>query len=77
MEGMKQGGPHPTREELVLFMRGQLSRVESRTVVRHLLAGCPRCVAVTRPVWWAGEQVRVTGPFQKETRRVRTGGLSR
>lgn len=42
---------HPTPEMLALFMAGQASRAENRLVVRHLLAGCASCVAVTRGIW--------------------------
>lgn len=42
---------HPSPEMLALFMAGQSSRAENRLVVRHLLAGCASCVAVTRGIW--------------------------
>jgi hypothetical protein len=43
---------HPNTEILELFMRGELtSPGERRRLVRHLLAGCPRCLAVTRRCW--------------------------
>ncbi|MFY9820180.1 MAG: hypothetical protein WAM82_02290 [Thermoanaerobaculia bacterium] len=35
------------------FLSGEAASPEVRTVVRHLLAGCPQCVAVTRPAWGA------------------------
>jgi tetratricopeptide (TPR) repeat protein len=35
---------HFPRETIELFFRGKLSREETREVVRHLLARCPRCV---------------------------------
>ena len=41
---------HPAPAALQRFLRGEASRAEVRTVVRHLLAGCPECVAVTRPM---------------------------
>jgi hypothetical protein len=46
---------HPTAEELESFMRGELKRPAVSTLVRHLLTGCPRCVAVTRRLWNLGE----------------------
>ena len=54
MQGMKQGGSHPTRAELEGFMRGELRRPQARGVVRHLLTGCPECLAVTRHCWALG-----------------------
>jgi len=37
-------------------MRGELPREEARVVVRHLLTGCPQCLAVTRRAWARGDQ---------------------
>jgi hypothetical protein len=42
---------HPRPIVLLRFLRGEAADVERCAVVRHLLAGCPECVAVTRPVW--------------------------
>jgi len=39
---------HPPPAALQRFMQGEASRGEVRAIVRHLLAGCPECVAVTR-----------------------------
>lgn len=44
-------GEHPHPGLLERFMRGDVRGAEKRQVVRHLLAGCPRCVAVTRRIW--------------------------
>jgi hypothetical protein len=41
---------HLAPAELERFLRGEASRDEARPVVRHLLAGCPECAAVMRPV---------------------------
>lgn len=46
---------HPTESDLERFLRGDLTRAENRRVVRHLLTGCPSCVAVTRAVWRLGD----------------------
>ena len=46
---------HPADRQLERFMRGELPREEVPAVVRHLLAGCPQCVAVTRRVWARGD----------------------
>jgi len=46
---------HPKPDVLQRFMRGEASRGEARAVVRHLLTGCPECLAVTRPVWGLAE----------------------
>jgi hypothetical protein len=51
----KHPDTHPAIELLELFMRGELtSPGERRRLVRHLLTGCPRCVAVTRRGWVPG-----------------------
>jgi tetratricopeptide (TPR) repeat protein len=42
---------HPDPGLLERFLSGRVAAVESRRIVRHLLAGCPSCVAVTRRVW--------------------------
>lgn len=42
---------HPDLRLLERFMRNELQGQERRTVVRHLLAGCPQCVSVTRQIW--------------------------
>ena len=42
---------HPQPELLLRFLRGEASRSERRAIVRHLLAGCRQCAAVTRPIW--------------------------
>ena len=39
--------PEPVKLE-ILFAGGGLARDDLREVVRHLLAGCPRCVAIAR-----------------------------
>jgi hypothetical protein len=41
----------PSEERLERFMRGMLPRAEVAAVVRHLLTGCPLCLAVTRELW--------------------------
>jgi hypothetical protein len=46
---------HPSVEELEGLMRGELKRLAVSVLVRHLLSGCPRCVAVTRRLWNLGE----------------------
>jgi tetratricopeptide (TPR) repeat protein len=44
-------GHHPDRGLLERFMHDDVAAPERRRVVRHLLTGCPLCVAVTRRVW--------------------------
>ncbi|HVS00909.1 MAG TPA: hypothetical protein VMW27_30090, partial [Thermoanaerobaculia bacterium] len=51
MEKTRAGEGHPKQDTLLRFLRGEASGAERRSVVRHLLTGCPECVAVTRPVW--------------------------
>lgn len=46
---------HPEPAELRRFLRGEASGAEARALVRHLLAGCPQCLKVTRPLWKLGE----------------------
>lgn len=50
----KEGHPEPA--VLERLMRGELRRPEMRGVVRHLLTGCPKCIAVTRGFWERGER---------------------
>ena len=46
---------HPDPADLERFVRGELGETERRAVVRHLLTGCPKCVAVTRRSWVRGD----------------------
>jgi tetratricopeptide (TPR) repeat protein len=46
---------HPDPHQLERFMRNETAGEELRQVVRHLLAGCARCGAVTRRLWDLGE----------------------
>ncbi|HVT60059.1 MAG TPA: hypothetical protein VHR45_16885 [Thermoanaerobaculia bacterium] len=48
-------GGHPDRELLERFMRNDLDSAGRRLVVRHLLAGCAQCVAVTSQLWALGD----------------------
>lgn len=41
----------PSEERLERFLRGMLPRAEAAAIVRHLLTGCPYCLAVTRELW--------------------------
>jgi hypothetical protein len=49
---------HLEPARLERFMRGESPRPERLAAVRHLLTGCPRCVAVTRRLWDLGELSR-------------------
>src|SRR5689334_5005487 len=40
---------HPTATELEGLVRGDLSREQARSVVRHLLRGCESCIAQIAP----------------------------
>jgi hypothetical protein len=66
------GGNHPAEEDLVRFMRGELAPGEAGPIVRHLLAGCSRCSAVTRGLWSFGEPASnrrmLLSPFQAPRR---------
>lgn len=52
---VSQAPSHPGQDCLERFFRRELSRAERRTVVRHLLTGCPTCLQVTRRLWSLGE----------------------
>ena len=58
---------HPRPDILLRFLRGEASLAERRAIVRHLLAGCRECVAVTRPVWELAEHgiESLPGPKRK------------
>lgn len=62
-----EGASHPNRDQLERFMRaGGLPKPEVRAVVRHLLTGCPRCIAVTRRLWSFGERQRALESLLEE-----------
>jgi len=46
---------HPDPQLLERFMRNEAAGEERRWIVRHLLAGCVRCGAITRRLWELGE----------------------
>jgi tetratricopeptide (TPR) repeat protein len=48
-----QSGPgeHPDSSLLERFMRNEAAAAEQRWVVRHLIGGCSRCLAVTSRLW--------------------------
>lgn len=46
---------HPAPGLLEAFMRSEVAALDRLRIVRHLLSGCPQCVAVTRRVWSLGE----------------------
>jgi hypothetical protein len=52
---------HPDSDLLERFMRHSADAAERQRVVRHLLAGCARCVAVTRSIWTLGELAETAG----------------
>lgn len=62
------GRAHPAEEDLVELVRGELARGKAALIVRHLLAGCARCTAITRKLWSLGDEaLRLEGlvrPFQ-------------
>jgi hypothetical protein len=45
---------HPKPDLLLRFFRGEASRAERRTIVRHLLAGCCACAGLTGRLWALG-----------------------
>lgn len=52
---------HPGREQLERLVRGELPRPEAARVVRHLLAGCPACLQLTRRLWDLGDRAPLDG----------------
>jgi hypothetical protein len=48
-------GDHPDPLLLERFMRNETDARERRAIIRHLLAGCRRCSAVTGRLWSFGE----------------------
>jgi len=63
---------HPDPHLLARFMRNAADAPERRRVVRHLLAGCARCAAVTRQLWDLGEPpVRQPVPQERDLPRLR------
>ena len=63
---------HPDSQLLERFMRNEAAPEERRWIVRHLLAGCALCGAITRRLWELGEP----GPAVAAERRPegKTGG---
>ncbi len=60
---------HPDRGLLKRFLRNDADGPEKRRVVRHLLTGCPQCVAVTRAVWaLAGGRPSLSGLLGPDAR---------
>src|SRR3954468_20728752 len=53
LEGMPEN--HPDPQLLERFLRNEASREERRWIVRHLLAGCAQCGAITRRLWKLAE----------------------
>ncbi|HVT15962.1 MAG TPA: hypothetical protein VHQ90_07235 [Thermoanaerobaculia bacterium] len=48
-------GRHPDPALLEKLMRNDLDAAERRRVVRHLVSGCSRCVAITSQLWALGD----------------------
>jgi len=48
-------GKHPDPILLERFMRDEVETADRRWIVRHLIAGCSRCVAVTSRLWALGD----------------------
>ena len=65
------GRNHPAEEDLVRFLRGELAPREAGPIVRHLLAGCSRCSAVTRGLWSLGDKVTGLGGLVNPCRPAR------
>ena len=67
---------HIDPRKLERFLRGEASVTEALAVVRHLLAGCPSCVAVTRPVWgFAEHRLKARPRNRRKKKRSRAGAL--
>jgi tetratricopeptide (TPR) repeat protein len=48
-------GEHPEPGLLERFMRNEAEPAERRWIVRHLIAGCARCLAITSKLWALGD----------------------
>jgi anti-sigma factor RsiW len=57
---------HPQPDLLLRFLRGEISRTDRLEVVRHLLTGCPDCVAVTREAWHLPSRLSVIREAARE-----------
>ena len=49
-------------EQIARFMRGESPRNEARSVVRHLLTGCPQCLQVAGRLWRFGDEALLRFP---------------
>jgi tetratricopeptide (TPR) repeat protein len=56
-------GKHPDPILLERFMRNEVETAERRWIVRHLIAGCSRCVAVTSRLWSLGDPPAEAAPL--------------
>ena len=45
---------HPSADSIAKLVRGELTAEEKRSVVRHLLSGCPECLAELARLWQLG-----------------------
>jgi tetratricopeptide (TPR) repeat protein len=55
MSPKRDRGQHPPPGLLERFMRNEAEPAERRWIVRHLIAGCARCLTVTRKLWSLGD----------------------
>jgi tetratricopeptide (TPR) repeat protein len=72
-------GEHPHPGLLERFMRNEAEPAERRWVVRHLIAGCSQCLAVTSRIWSLAD-APLDDPAEGETsgsRRQAAGDLDR
>lgn len=60
---------HPAPGLLEAFMRNEVTAPNRLRIVRHLLSGCPQCVAVTRRVWSLGDRYLLPEAACLETRK--------
>lgn len=62
---MSQDDRHVQAEQLERLVRDELSPEERRTVMRHLLAGCERCLATARPLFFPGAEADYSGVLRR------------
>src|SRR5579862_5873808 len=67
-------GKHPDPFLLERFMRNEVEGSERRWIVRHLIAGCSRCVAVTSRLWSLGDPPATPEAPEVNARRSREPG---
>lgn len=64
----RQERAHPAEDDFERFARGEVEAAEARRIVRHMLAGCPQCLALGRELWVFGNERLVPVPWSRAAR---------